>query len=191
MSTPGNICRYDALLLNNDSQKRPFMELNPKSPMLNFLDAFFFDSIVSCQVMRPSTYRNAEAIFAEKAAGHEKDWYLVSATTIAYVRSLVMLSVFPNASVAENWGGLGNYFETILEELKGYDDSGLFRTHLQTLLKAWFRKFPTPSSGKSQQSCQGPTPSRGVKRASFIPSAEDRESILQAIDRIEDEGELR
>jgi hypothetical protein len=64
-----------------------------------------------------------------------------------------MLSVFPNASVAENWGGLGNYFETILEELKGYDDSGLFRTHLQTLLKAWFRKFPTPSSGKSQQSC--------------------------------------
>ena len=96
--------------------------------------------------MRPSTYRNAEAIFAEKAAGHEKDWYLVSATTIAYVRSLVMLSVFPNASVAENWGGLGNYFETILEELKGYDDSGLFRTHLQTLLKAGFRKFPTPSS---------------------------------------------
>ena len=98
-----------------------------------------------------------------------------------------MLSVFPNASVAENWGGLGNYFETILEELKGYDDSGLFRTHLQTLLKAWFRKC----SGKSQQSCQGPTPSRGVKRASFIPSAEDRESILQAIDRIEDEGERR
>ena len=43
---------------------------------------------------------------------------------IAYFRTVAMLSVFPNASVADNWGTgrVTAYYNTVLGELTAYDE---------------------------------------------------------------------
>ena len=95
--------------------------------------------------------------------------------------------VHKNASIAENLGGLG-YVETAPTDLNGCFN--WFRPYLQKIMNVSFGKISASSSGKLTQSCQDPTPSRSVKRSSFIPSAEVTKCIiLQAIDSIEDKGD--
>ena len=52
-----------------------------------------------------------------------KDCFLVGPATIAYFRTLAMLSIFSNASIADNWvtGRVTAYFNRNLRELTEYD----------------------------------------------------------------------
>ena len=102
--TSESMCRYDQKIKNNDVRVLPFMEVIESSPMLGWTDTFFYE-IFSVRAQSPTSLRNIDAILKEKVSmDNGKDCFLVGPATIAYFRTLVMLYIFPNASVADNWG---------------------------------------------------------------------------------------
>ena len=121
--TSGCMCRYDPKLKNNNVRVPPFIEVIESSPMLGWTDAFFNESF-SVRAQSPTSLRNIDAILKEKVSmDNGKDCFLVGPATIAYFRTLAMLSIFPNAIVADNWGQgrVTAYFNRNLQELTEYD----------------------------------------------------------------------
>ena len=98
------MCRYDPRLKNNNFREPPFIEVTEGSQLLGWIDAYLFESF-SVRAQSPTSLRNIDAILKEKVSmDNGKDCFLVGPATIAYFRTLAMLSIFPNASVADNWG---------------------------------------------------------------------------------------
>ena len=100
------------------------MEVTESSPMLSWIDASLYESF-SVKQQSPTPFKNIDAILNEKVnMGNGKYCYLVGPATIAYFRTVAMLSVFPNASVADNWGTgrVTAYYNTVLGELTAYDE---------------------------------------------------------------------
>ena len=92
--------------------------------MLSWIDAYLYENF-SVKQQSPTPFKNIDAILNEKVSmGNGKYCFLVGPATIAYFRTVAMLSVFPNASVADNWGTgrVTAYYNTVLGELTAYDE---------------------------------------------------------------------
>ena len=197
--TPGNSSRFSLSVEGNNTQVAPFMneKMGIESPMLNILDAYLFSELAFSPVMQPSTHRPIETIIGEHvegfftdADGHPKPWFLVTPTTLAYLRSMLYLGIFPSSHESDNWGQLGDYYNDQVAELNAYDESEMFRPHILQLLKVWFEKFPSLiSSGKYQPSKQGTPHLMGVKRPITVLSPEDKERVRQSIGDIRITGD--
>ena len=111
------MCRYDQKIKSNDVRVPPFIEVIESSPMLGWTDAFFYESF-SVRAQSPTSLRNIDAILKEKVSiDNGKDCFLVGPATIAYFRSLAMLSIFPNASINRNLRELTEY-DQIYDEME-------------------------------------------------------------------------
>ena len=118
------MCLYDQKIKNNNVRVPPFIEVTEGSQLLGWIDAYLFESF-SVKQQSPTPFKNIDAILNEKVSmGNGKYCFLVGPATIAYFRTVAMLSVFPNASVADNWGTgrVTAYYNTVLGELTAYDE---------------------------------------------------------------------
>ncbi len=121
--------------------------LTSASPFLNRFDVILYDAMAS-PILRPIEHRAVDQILEEHKSvplvcKDQGVWYLVSPTSIAFLRCTMFLAIFPCIKEAENWGrgNLGHYFDGVDKELKANDKLGHFCTHRRKLPTVCFDEF--------------------------------------------------
>lgn len=125
----------------------------PNSPTLNLVFALFYDLMFS-KIPGAGDYLQPYGNLTLKAILDEKipltDEFLVSPSSVAFIETCILRSVFPNSDKAnEDWLQSSNFTN---HRISFHANNPQFRDELHSILSFWYKAFPVQRSSRKRAS---------------------------------------
>jgi hypothetical protein len=179
ISLAGELFRFDPAVQKSDLRNNKSVVLK-QNPVFNVIFALFFDKVFgkfpgAGGFLIPFGDLTVNAILAQKITPDREDDFLVSASSVAYLETALVRSLFSNGEAASVWTRQNGFYG---QRENFHRKKPKFREQMLEILKIWYEKFPAKKS-RNRLSGSGPMGGNGEDFLSceYPDAAADKENI--------------